>query len=517
MFCSGGAGVFGIVRDKSYTNSYQYAWPSLLVAGFSIDYSCAERLPCIEQTAAEFCMKYGPCPEGAKYRWEQVLCDVPLSNASTPSDFESFTVIELFHGPDAGREERGLATRRMHAKLAPQVTENPIYMHCTKSDSSSLRNCVDQAAAVGFEMVIISFGAGFNLESTDADYLAQMKNISEYAGSKGVEMGGYDLLADTRGRGHDPNTECISASTGKPSGSTCLASQGSDSILANILNFVDQTNWQSVETDGPYEGESCAATNHTHHRNLADSIYTNWARNMQFYHELVAKGTYINAPDPYFLDGTHKDGMGYDEEQWGKPRWEWIAQARQQIYDQTFHKIASMGWQFCPIEPYNGGPESILEPICEHLSEYEYILATYLGTGTQAAYRGTRLFDPECPASQAMVAKWVSWFKTYRKILNADIIHLRRPDLSSLDAMLHVNSNTTKTVDRGMLMVWNQTPEPKREMLKVPLYLTGLETEAAVSVEGGAVVKYKLARDYSIDLNMSLPPMSLTWVLIKQG
>ena len=36
---------------------------------------------------------------------------------------------------------------------------------------------------------------------------------------------------------------------------------------------------------------------------------------------LVATGVYINAPDPYFLDGTHKDGMGYDEEQWGKPRW----------------------------------------------------------------------------------------------------------------------------------------------------------------------------------------------------
>ena len=40
-----------------------------------------------------------------------------------------------------------------------QVTENPIYMHCTKSDTTSLKACVDSAAAVGFEMVIISFGA----------------------------------------------------------------------------------------------------------------------------------------------------------------------------------------------------------------------------------------------------------------------------------------------------------------------------------------------------------------------
>ena len=37
--------------------------------------------------------------------------------------------------------------------------------------------------------------------------------------------------------------------------------------------------------------------------------------------------------------------MGYDEEQWGRPRWQWIVQARQQIYDETYHKIASMGWR----------------------------------------------------------------------------------------------------------------------------------------------------------------------------
>jgi hypothetical protein len=40
---------------------------------------------------------------------------------------------------------------------------------------------VDQAAAVGFEMVIISFGAGFDLESTDPKYLEAMRNISDYA------------------------------------------------------------------------------------------------------------------------------------------------------------------------------------------------------------------------------------------------------------------------------------------------------------------------------------------------
>ena len=272
-------------------------------------------------------MKYGECPPGESYAWEQVLCDESQTKSSNPSTFDSFTVFELFHGPDADQEEKGLATKQLHRKLAPQVTENPIYMHCTKSDAASLEACVDQAAEVGFEMVIISFGAGFDLESTDPEYIASMRQISDYASAKGIQMGGYDLLADTRSRGHNYSIECIGPD-GQPDGSTCLASQGSDDVFRNILHFVEATNWSSVETDGPYllrqiflwilspfrsnrlilwsryEGESCGATNHSHHRNLQDSVFQNWRRNMEFYHSLQERGVcecthgLLSAPHP---------------------------------------------------------------------------------------------------------------------------------------------------------------------------------------------------------------------------
>ena len=121
--CSGGAGVFGVVKDTQYVTSYQHAWPSLLQAGFPLEPACALRLPCIEQTFAEFCIKYGPCPPGATYTWEQVVCGSPLSNATNPPKFTSFTVFELFHAEGADSEARGLATRRMHAIIAPQVSE----------------------------------------------------------------------------------------------------------------------------------------------------------------------------------------------------------------------------------------------------------------------------------------------------------------------------------------------------------------------------------------------------------
>ena len=88
--------------------------------------------------------------------------------------------------------------------------------------------------------------------------------------------------------------------------------------------------------------------------------------------------------------------MGYDEEQWGRPRWEWIAQARQEIYDETFLKIGSMGWMFVPIESYNGGASSILEPIAEHLPEYEYVLATYFGTVLCTVHCAVFVCRPGC-------------------------------------------------------------------------------------------------------------------------
>ena len=114
-----------------------------------------------------------------------------------------------------------------------------------------------------------------------------------------------------------------------------------------------------------------------------------------------------------------------------------------------------------------------------------------------------------------MVTKWVAWFKQHRVILNSDIIHVRRPDLAGIDAMLHANANTTRTSERGLLMVWNQTPEQQTTALVVPLYYTGLSAVAKVSVAGGAPVTHTIARDYSITLNVSLAPMSLTWALIQ--
>ena len=44
---------------------------------------------------------------------------------------------------------QGLAIRKMYRVLAPQVTENPVFMHLTDTTPKGVRKAVDQCAEVG--------------------------------------------------------------------------------------------------------------------------------------------------------------------------------------------------------------------------------------------------------------------------------------------------------------------------------------------------------------------------------
>jgi hypothetical protein len=64
-------------------------------------------------------------------------------------------------------------------------------------------------------------------------------------------------------------------------------------------------------------------------------------------------------------------------------------------------------------------------------------------------------------------------------------------------------------------MVFNPTSDPVQTILPVPLYYTGLTDVAQVSEQENAWNNYTLARDYHIDLPISLPALGITWFLIK--
>jgi hypothetical protein len=231
----------------------------------------------------------------------------------------------------------------------------------------------------------------------------------------------------------------------------------------------------------------------------------------ELYHWLNEHGVYINAPDWYFLDGTHKIAIGYREVNFSLPREQQMILNRQNIYDGTLEKTPAMSWGFVPLTRYQGGgPEAVLEPLSKHLKEYEQLMIQYYGAGVQACYRGPRLYDTV--TTKTVVTKTISWYKKYRDILNSDIIHLRRADGRDWDGFLHVNPNLKQ---KGFLLLFNPAKEKITTTVKVPLYYAGLTGIANVSEKEATGTAWKLNRNYEIELPVNLQPESFTWYVIE--
>ena len=63
----------------------------------------------------------------------------------------------------------------------------------------------------------------------------------------------------------------------------------------------------------------------------------------------------------------------------------------------------------------------------------------------------------DSPAVEAMVKIWTGFWQTYRTILVKDVVHVKRPDYQSIDAVMHVDANRSALC--ALLMVYNPTSE----------------------------------------------------------
>ncbi len=429
---------------------------------------------------------------------------------------ESFSTFRVWEMPfdSEDRERKGLFVRQMYRTISPWLTENPIFMHCTSTNEGVVKNAIDQCAETGYEMVILSFGSGLNMEDESAANYQFGKMLSDYAKSKGVELGGYSLLSS---RGISADVDVINPKTGKTGGmifgtSPCLCSEWGYDYFRKIKSYFEKTGMRVFENDGSYPGNSCASTKHAHHRGLADSQWEQRKKIAELYKWMCEQGIYMNIPDfGYMHSGGNKVGIGYREVNWSLPRERQLVIGRQNIYDGMWNRIPSMCWTFVPLTQYHGGgAAATLEPLSQHLKDYEAHMMQNYGSGVQACYRGHRLYDTE--QTKQSVQKIVSWYKKYRNILNSDIIHIRRPDGRDYDGILHVNPDLE---NKGMLLLFNPLKEDITRTIKIPLYYTGLTEKAQVSQEGGAAKSYPLRRDYSIELQCTIPAESHTWFVIK--
>ncbi len=427
--------------------------------------------------------------------------------------FESFHTYELLYdGYD--KERNGLSQRKMYRLLAPWASENPIFLHLTTVEDDKVRQATDQCAAAGFEMVILSFGSGLDMEDTSDTNIGKYRRLADYARSKGIEIGGYSLFSSRR---IDDANDVINPSTGKTGGAIfgdapCLGSDWGIAYLQKLKTFISRTGFHILENDGPYPGDICASVKHPGHEGMKDSQWKQWEQESAFYHWLRGSGdVYLNAPDWYFLQGSNKTGVGYREDNWSLPRARQIILGRQNIYDGTWTKTPAMGWTFVPLTEYHGGGEAAtIEPLSGHLDAYKAHLVQNFGSGVQACYRGPRLFD--APSTEAMVKEQVAWYKRYRGILNADIIHLRRADGRDYDGILHVDPLGK---EKGLAMIYNPLDHPITRTIKLPLYYTGLTGSARIREKEGKARIYTFDKEGSALVKITIPAFGYDWLVIE--
>lgn len=423
--------------------------------------------------------------------------------------FQSFRVFTLVYDSD-DRERRGLALRQMYRTLAPWVTENPLMMHLRTADTQAVRSALHQCATVGFEMLILSFGSGFDIENTDPNYVRQWQQLANEARELGVEIGGYSLLSSRRiGGGQD----VVSPPGESPARGNCpaLTSEWGQAYFAKLREFFAQTGFSLLEHDGSYPGDWDVTPRPPLQQGLEDSQWAQWQVIRDFYKWCRAEGIYLNVPDYYYLAGSNKCGMGYREVNWSLPRAEQLIHTRQNIFDGTWAKTPSMGWMFVPLTEYHGGgAAATIEPLEEHLEHYRLMMLANLSAGVQACYRGPRLFDS--PRTQAMIQEVVAWYKEYRDILESDVIHLRRPDARDWDGLLHVNP---RLKDSAFLCVFNPLDTAIEREIVVPLYYAGLTDRVQVSVAGAPAELRDLDQRARLKLRVQIPANGFQWAVFR--
>ncbi|SEB19933.1 alpha-galactosidase [Pedobacter hartonius] len=412
------------------------------------------------------------------------------------------------------RERNGLGQRMMYRKLAPWATQNPIYLFVKSFDERIFKNAVDQCAAVGYEMLIISFHTGFNMEDISEGNIKYCKELADYAHSKGIQVGGYSLLASRR---ISDAEDVIDPKTGKPDvhamygKSPCLGSKWGLEYFRKLKEFLKRTGFDEFDQDGAYPGDVCASTTHPGHKGLDDSQWTQIELQKEYYRWCAENGIFVNTPDWYFLDGGSKCALGYREVNFSLPRAQQIILNRQNIYDATWEKMPSMGWGFVPLTQYHGGgAAATLEPMSEHLDAYEQLMMQYFGSGVQACYLGTRLYDTD--QTKKLVTDVITWYKKYRTILNSQIIHLRRADGRDWDGILHVDPNGK---EKGLAMLYNPLNEPITRKVSLPLYYTGLKGKAAIRDKEGISKPYSIDKDNNVIYDVVIPANGYTWLVIE--
>lgn len=435
--------------------------------------------------------------------------------------FSAFNTYELVYST-YWFEQRGLERLGMYRKLFPWITDNPLTFHCTKPLSKKM---IDHAAQAGFEMIIQSFGVkdkSGEMLATDQKTLDYYKELIDYAHSKGIDVGIYQAQYQLDEYKKSPQTNQNGLGTWK---TWCLAAEGFDDYFERFTNFIAYTGIDCVEIDGPYpncpcdNGEKHQGTEHAKHAvhyGYYDSQVKQWENAVRLLCKTLRDmDVYIKVPAWYYMNGSNKCGIGYEEIAWSQPREEQLIYGRQIMHNASYARTMSMSFTHVPFSVYHaGGKSASYIPFKKNQADYNWVLAQYMGNGVTSDFRGKALYDGE---TLETMQKWVAFFKTHRGIVNSNLIHIRQAKNASdtvrnradgMDMLFHANANNPG--EKGLLWVYNQTDERRTATVQVPMYYTGLTNLAypQVPVYGSLGKDVKVYGEY---------PPNYSWLPQTQG
>lgn len=414
----------------------------------------------------------------ARYRYDilEVAPQFRMNVTLSPGEaLDSITAFELLHGADY-YEQKLVEVKQMYRRIAPWCSDQVLFFHLISNSAKQIRKAVEQCAEVGLEMIIQSFGSGVNMESDNEAYLARIRDAYDYGHEHGLRMGAYTLayvknyrpVRGDEALNHDGSHIC-----------RCLACEWAEGYMQRVLRFIDKTGADAVEIDGPYGMLMCAGGKTHRHDDFTDSQYKQWkAAVVDWYRQIKQRGVYINAPDWHFLNGSNRTGVGYEEIAFSEKREEQLITSRIYYYKGTFSKNPSQGWGFLPLNVYHGGGEQAqFFPTEENRFAFDWAMAQLTAAGVWPTIRGKQVYDSE--TGKLIMKKWISVFKTYRRVLNGITVHFLPPRIDTQ------NPTRTTCIDaimnqlpegevRGFVMFFNQTEEKRTEKITLPVYYTGL-------------------------------------------
>ena len=228
--------------------------------------------------------------------------------------------------------------------------------------------------------------------------------------SSSNQVGGYDLIALSR--------QVKPAWMAVNQTSACFASGWFDHLLNRTLTFLQHTGLSMLETDGPYGGWtffSHGILDHSLTATLARAptisiIETSATLSIS---KTVSRENILGSSANLASTSTNlttTSTKGEAKLGWATTRSNTLChvgrtspfQGRQStttLFKRCWQllltsKVPSAGWMFLPLTGYYvSDPDVVFEPMTDHLAEYSWGLAQYLGAGVAACYRGHRVFD----------------------------------------------------------------------------------------------------------------------------